>query len=138
MNSKTLGDGRVSKEQEPNQVQEENRPVTPLDYCSETQKNEPLMSYFNKRQNYTVTLYLEDGNPAVQRDPSVRGSPVDQRDQQLSRSPNRVAPQNTDEMRAAETRMELPIEDEEFKYRVLAEKLRLARKGKESGSIYGQ
>jgi len=80
MNSKTVGDGRVSKEEEPDQVQEENRPVTPIDYCSETQKNEPLMSYFNRRQNYTVTPYLEDGNPANQRDPSIRGSPVDQRD----------------------------------------------------------
>ena len=43
-----------------------------------------------------------------------------------------------DDMCAENTKVELPIGEEEFKHRVLVEKLKLAHKGKEIGLIYSQ
>ena len=61
-----------------------------------------------------MTPYLRDDATAPQRDHSANGSHTDNRDRPIGGSPEKMAPQFTDQMRAERTKVELPIEDEEF------------------------
>lgn len=134
---KTLRE-RVSADEGSEWAQEEFRPTTPIDYCSEVQKEEPPYSYFNRRPDHMAIPYGEGVNAEPQIDTSVRGSPMKWRDPLMEGSPNKATSFMIDLTLAEGTRVELPINEEEFEQRVVAEKLELARKGKELNCTYSQ
>src|SRR6266568_7844914 len=134
---KTLRE-RVSADEGLEQAQEEFRPTTPIDYCGEVQKEEPPYSYFNRRPDHMTIPYGEGVNAKPQIDTSIRGSPTKRRDPLMEGSPNKAMSFMIDSTLAEGTRVELPINEEEFEQRVVAEKLELAHKGKELNCTYSQ
>jgi len=139
-----LGDGlkplreTVSADKGLERAQEEFRPTTPIDYCGKVQKEEPPYSYFNRRPDHMAIPYGEGINAEPQIDTSIRGSPMKWRDPLMKGSPNKATSFLIDLMLAEGTRVELPINEEEFEQRVVAEKLELAHKGKEFSCTYSQ
>ena len=128
---------RVSIRDEPIQAQNEQEVTTPLEYCGETPIEEPHISYFNRRSQPTTNLF-EGGSYVLPRtNPAYRGSPV-KRDYQMAESPKKGMSLKADKTLPEHTKFELPIDDEEFKQRVAATKLRFACQGKEFGGTFGQ